>query len=283
MKNTQYEKGLQELQDELLLLEGLDISPLEKLRQTLPLISGIINDIRAGVLTGGFPTVEAEIHFFKKVKPQFYALLIYETRYFSLCSQAPAGTKEMIKAYYEDELGQLLKLFQIDAFHYQYYKTKATELDQLYFVRGAQPTAIPVLDVIDPWPGFSTAMDYSFAKFIAYERLRDYLVDLLIPLQREVEQQKLMEHNKLKIHWTGETINLVELAYGIWLTGQVNHGNASITEIVQWLEVNFNVKIGLAFRRWYSISKRKRLSTTKYIDELKAAILKRLDEENGLK
>jgi len=58
--------------------------------------------------------------------------------------------------------------------------------------------------------------------------------------------------------------------------------NATITEIIEWLEVNLQVKIGLAYRRWFSISKRKRVSQTKYIDQLKEAIEKRLDDENGI-
>ncbi|MGY3212851.1 RteC domain-containing protein [Mucilaginibacter sp. HD30] len=81
--------------------------------------------------------------------------------------------------------------------------------------------------------------------------------------------------------WTGDTINLVEIAYGIWLTGQINHGNAGIAEITQFLETSFRVNIGRPFRRWQSISNRKRVSPVKYVDQIKDAILKRLDDENA--
>jgi hypothetical protein len=83
------------------------------------------------------------------------------------------------------------------------------------------------------------------------------------------------------MRWTGESISLVELAYGIWLTGQVNNGQVSITEIVEFLEVVFRVRVGKPHRRWQSIASRKRLSYTKYLDECKAAVEKRLDEEMG--
>ena len=82
------------------------------------------------------------------------------------------------------------------------------------------------------------------------------------------------------LKWTGDTINLVEIAYGIWLTGQVNQGNSSITEIMELLEEAFQVKIGRPFRRWQEISQRKMISPTKYIDQVKAQILKRIDEGN---
>jgi RteC protein len=87
--------------------------------------------------------------------------------------------------------------------------------------------------------------------------------------------------NMRRLVWTGESINLVEVAYGIWLTGQVNHGNASVTEIVEFLELCFSVEIGAPHRRWQSISRRKRVATFKYVDEVKAALVKRLEEEWG--
>jgi len=86
------------------------------------------------------------------------------------------------------------------------------------------------------------------------------------------------------MRWTGETINLVEIAYGIWLTGQLNNGQlnngqVSVTEIVEFLEVAFRVKIGKPHRRWQGIARRKRLGYTRFLDEMKGAIEKRVEEE----
>jgi len=274
------EKWLLELQTELALLDEVDTVPIERLRQAMPLITRIIADVKAHVLQHGFADQQAEINFFKRLKPAFYAQQWFEILYYNLRTQAPAGTPEMIRTYYEEELQQVFRFFRIQAFHYQYFKSKATELDHLYFVCGAQPADMPVLELVDPAPGFTTALDHLFAKFIAYERLQDHLLDLLASgmVQTLIKEKKVSRNS---LCWTGESINLVELAYGIWLTGQVNNGNVSITEIMEWLELHFQVSIGRAFRRWSSISKRKRISPTKYVDQLKAAILKRLDDENG--
>lgn len=280
MKKSKYEKWLAELQAELSLLDGEDIKPIDRLKHTLPLIAGIINHVKTEVLKNGFAVEEEEIYFFKHIKPEFYALQLFEISWNDLATRKPLGTPEMIKAFFEDELLYILRFFKTNAFHYHYYKTGATELDDRYFIREAQPGSIPILEIIDPYPGFSTAMDYTFAKFMAYERLQLYLIDQLTNSYGENKNASGRPNRVLK--WTGETINLIELAYGIWLTGQVNNGNATITEITEWLEINFHIKIGLAFRRWYSISKRKRVSPTKYIDQLKEAILKRLDDENGM-
>lgn len=281
MENNLPSKWLQELEAELALMEDVEVLPAERLRHTMPLISRIIANVKKLVLEEGFSNNEEEIHFFKNIKPRFYAYQIYELLLYNLRMQMPVGTPEMMKAYYEDELQQVFRVFRVDAFHYQYYRTKATELDAVYFLREADQNVWPDLDFIDPPPGFSTAMDYKFAKYMAYEWLRDLLVELLTAAQTAVKIQRASRDRMVILKWTGDAINLVELAYGIWLTGQLNNGNAGIAEIMQWLEVNLQVKIGRPFRRWQSISGRKRISTVRFIDQIRAAILKRLDDENA--
>lgn len=269
------------MEAELALIDEIDTSPIERLRHTMPLITRIITDVKQLVLKDGFNSPVAEIYFFKQIKPLFYAHQIYEVLYYNLRVQAPVGTPEMIRAYYEDELQQVFRVFRTEAFPYQYFQTKATELDEVYFLRDAKACETPLLELIDPAPGFTTSMDYRFAKYIAYERLRDVLVELLTNAQLATKFQRSTHDKKVFFKWTGDAINLVELAYGIWLTGQLNHGNAGIAEIMLWLETNLQVNIGRPFRRWQSISGRKRVSQVKYLDQMRSAVLKRLEDENA--
>lgn len=281
METSVVENWLRELESELNLLDDIEVPPIERLRHSIPLIAKTIADIKKKVLEGGFTTPESEIYFFKQLKPRFYAWQIYEVLLYKMRMQMPVGTPEMLRSFYEEELQQIFRLFRVEAFHYQYYRTKATELDHRFFLRGADPDELPDVDFIDPPPGFSTAMDYKFAKYIAYERLRDYLLEQLTNVHTAVKIQRSAQERKMMLKWTGDAINLVELAYGIWLTGQLNHGNAGIAEIMQWLEINLQVSIGRPYRRWQSISSRKRVSQVKYIDAMRTALLKRLDDENA--
>lgn len=179
------------------------------------------------------------------------------------------------------ELQQVFRFFRNETFSYQYFKIKATELDHIYFVRDVSPIETPVTDLIDPSPGFTTAWDYKFAKFMAYERLQELLIEQLTDSQPSINKQAAGRGKGPVLKWTGDTINLVEIAYGIWLTGQINNGNAGIAEIMKFMETNFRVNIGRPFRRWQSISNRKRLSPVKFVDQIKDAILKRIDDENA--
>ena len=281
MKKSKYEFWLAEVQAELAMLDGEVTGPLDRLKHTLPLISGIVNEIKEEILKDGFESAEAEIHFFKVIKPGFYALQLFELEWYNLCANKPAGTAEMVKAFYEEELLFLLRFFRNNAFHYQYYRLQGTEMDQQYFLREGRPAGIPILDVIDPLPGFSTALDYLFAKFIAYERLQLYLVDELTVLYTG----KRLEKPSPKLHWTGEKINLVELAYGIHFTGQMNKGKAEVIEIIGSLGESLGLKISAdqAYRMFLDIKRRKTVSPTRFLDKMANAVQRHIDDSFSLK
>jgi hypothetical protein len=74
------------------------------------------------------------------------------------------------------------------------------------------------------------------------------------------------------MYWTGDPINLGEIAHGIHLTGQLNNGTAGIAEIFRWLEDKLHVTLGKPAKKFAQIKKRKRLARTKYLDEMKDQI-----------
>lgn len=280
MKKHKYEMTLAALRSSIALLDGETVTPLERFRQTLLQTSEKINEIKKEVVQNGFSSTDEEIHFFKFVKPAFYALQIYEVDLYNLATNVPPGTGEMQKTFYEQELLYLFRFFRTHAFHYQYFRTGARELDAQYFTRDGRPGDIPVLELADPCPGFSTPLDYLFAKFIAAERLQNLLIDKLTILYGGQSANSAKSAPKLR--WTGDTINLVELAYGIWLTNQINDGHASMAEITRWMEESFDVHIGDPNRRWQDIARRKSISPTKYLDLTISEINKRLDNERSL-
>lgn len=277
---TKYDKWLAELRIEIGLMDTLACDPIARLKLTLPLISTTINDMRKEIAEHGFENEAGEIHFFKHIKPAFYALQIYEVDMYNLVMNRPIGTAEMLRAYYEGELLYVIRLYRIHAFHYQYFRMGATDLDSQYFMRNGRPSDIPVLEGIEIDPGFSTPLDYLFAKFIAAERYQQFLLEQLsngFVLPAEPAKSGPV------IRWTGEAINLVEVAYGLWLTGQLNDGNATVTDIVLWLEDKLSVRIGVPSRRWNEISGRTHSSPTKFLDRMRESIKQRIDEELGIR
>jgi len=86
-------------------------------------------------------------------------------------------------------------------------------------------------------PEFSTAGDYLFAKFIAYERLQEYLISCFY--HRASDEPALGKPKRKAMNWTGDKSNLIELANALYGTQQINEGKITISEIIEWLEASF--------------------------------------------
>jgi hypothetical protein len=279
--NNFAEKLYKELAEELELIHDLGALPVKRLATAVSTTAAATYKLKAHLEEHPFTKEQDEIEFFKIWKPRFASEQFFALEKFTIETNRPLTDIQSLKGYYEQELLFINRFFSQHQFLYQYYKFEFTELDHMLFIRGSVSSNIILPETVDLNPQFSTKGDHLFAKFIAYDKLRIYLLDerksLDNPIRSSDENKGLAE-----LRWTGETINLAEVAYGIWLTGQINYGNASVTEIFDYLGKCFQAKIGTAFRRWQSISRRKRLSQTKFLNQMRDAIQKRLDDENGI-
>ena len=224
-----------------------------------------------------FPDLNAQIQFFKYEKPKFYGEYIYAFELFTIVSNKPHGEETVIKNYYEQELRFIKRFFDQYRFLYQYYLLDGIEMDNTYFLPGKKIKDLLLPEAPDADPEFSTPGDFLFAKFLALERIQEYLMDQLYPRDR-------MNHSDRKngsgyFRWTGDKINLIELAYGIYMTAQVNDGEANVTDIITWLENSFQVHLGRYFQMFSEIKNRKSVSKTRYLDHMTKLI--RLYIENG--
>jgi len=82
-----------------------------------------------------------------------------------------------------------------------------------------------------------------------------------------------------KLFWTGNKVDLIELIYALHATGVVNSGTADIKGIASIYEQMFNIELGDFYRTFLEIRSRK-INNTKFIDSLKDALIKRMDESD---
>jgi len=280
--NPKIEKVASELKQKLSLNDEIEYTnPLESYNNANKIVEDALAELKDFIETHHFEKKEDEIEFFKKIKPEMVSLRIEHGLRYNLIVNKPIGTNKGQAKYFEEELKALQSFLRLNAFHYQYFKNEYKELDHLYFIRNSGPLSIPVPETPDADDDFSTPMSYLFAKFIAYERIQYFIIKQISFLQaRDLPGTPIAPDENIELKWTGDIINLVELAYGIWLTGQMNNGNASLSQIVRWLETNLSVTIGIIQRRFAEIERRKRLSITKFIDQMKNAILKKIESNN---
>ncbi|MBT2560108.1 RteC domain-containing protein [Pedobacter sp. ISL-68] len=286
MLETMTEELYVNLQDEIKKIKDQENEQVKILYNILNVIRSALSRLKAYVHETPFKNESEQIYFFKHVKPKFYALKLYYLEWYGMVTSVPAGDKDTLRKFYRDELKAVQRFFQRVAFHYQYYRLGATELDGLYFKRGMEVPSLLIPDLPEDDPEFSTSQDYLFAKIRAYELFQQEIIRRI----QHLDSPEIVIHSPnaqpgpaAGLKWTGESINLVELAYGIWLTGQINSGNATISEIVRWLENTLEINIGRAYRRWTEIARRDRINTTKYIDRMRESINIRLENEDDLK
>lgn len=273
---AEIKKLYDDMLEEVSLYAEMGALPVKRFSGKLVVINKALAALKQYVTDHPFEDKQEEINFFKYEKPLFVCELLGAHHMYTIETQRRQFNEEiLIRNYYELELKVIKHYFVQHQFLYQYYLLEARELDNILFVRGAEASAVLLPETPDLDPDYSTNGDYLFAQFLAYEKVQDYLINELYPSTEQRSTGKILR-------WTGETVNLVELAYGLQLTGQLNDGKATIAEIIEWLELQLNADVGNAYRRWHAISNRKRVTATKFIDQMRDAIIKRLYDDNDL-
>jgi len=259
-----------------------ELNLIERFNYALREVSSALKQAKSIVVSHHFNSDAEEIYCFKELKPKLYAEKIYQVHLFNLLNSKPVQLKEDLIAYYREELNFIKRFFQHNLYYYQYFRNGNTELDNLLFLRNSQSQTVLLPDVPELDPEFSTNGDYLFAKFIAYERMQEYLVKEILCLESGAEVSAIPAWIS-ELTWTGEKINLVEVIYGWYFTGQINNGNADLADLIRWAAIALNVDISRAYRDFTDLSRRKTTSPTRYLDKMRESIHNRVEEDNAFK
>ncbi|RKR83337.1 RteC protein [Mucilaginibacter gracilis] len=270
-----YDELYMEFMNEMARIAEEQSSGMDRLAASVPCIREHLKRLRDQVVKVGFKDDAEEIWCFKIAKPQLMSWHIYHTEWHHIERRIPVGDDELTNHYFLNEIRAVDRYLDMVAFFHQYLKMKATEIDHLGFIRGKSLDTIILPELVEIDPEFSTCCDYVFAKIMAYERLRERLLE-------EVRLPDLGV-NGVDMRWTGDACNLVELIYGIYDTGQINHGKAELQEIANFFAEIFKVKLDRFYRRFTEIKDRKLLSPTNFLDQMRDAIIRRIDDDLSLK
>lgn len=268
-----------EMLDQLQEINGSVQSSIVNLGASLSIMKDAMRSLKTHIQVQSFLNEEQEITFFKYVKPRFAAWQAYYIELHNILSSTPIGTDQMIRDYYIYELGIIDRFFKINAFYYQYYIKDENSKDNIYFLRKNRSQFPPGGELMPTEIDFSTELDYLFSKFRAYEMLRDFLIKRINFLYQESARNVITElSEKRKRSWSGDKVELVEIAYGIYYTQRLNNGKAEISEIIDWLEESLHIDLSQAYRMFVDIRRRKTISYTKFLDEMRTAIYKQIED-----
>ena len=256
---------------------------IEAVLDVVEFLQRSLEDLRAYIVNHPFSSKEEEIYFFKHIKPEVLSRLLYFTEIYNTEMRKPHGSIEVLKKYYNDRLDELTSYFESNLDFYQYYRSKATHLDNHYFVRGhidfkPCPNCVPY----DRDPEFSTCYDHKAAQILANDMLCIYLNKKLHGVDKQVIIAKsrsfLPEH---PFRWTATKIAAVELGYAIYAAGVLNNGQTDIKEIMTFMEASFQIDLGDYYRTYITMKDRKK-DRTSFLNSLIKSLLKKMDEDDNL-
>ncbi|MEZ5198406.1 MAG: RteC domain-containing protein [Bacteroidales bacterium] len=253
-------------------IESSDSNILKKSIEASHVLAEAFDRLKTFILSYQFKDEEEEISFFKEIKPKFCYRLIYYRKLYNIEMNRPAGTDKQ-REYLSDELNEINKynLKRLDFI--RYYRSGATHLDSLFFLRGKMDTE-QYLETFyyELDPKFSTNCDFKVAKVLSNDML-------LVYLMQEIER---LNGNGLclpsgfpltKLTWQGTKTELMEQLYS-W-DSDSTFGDVPLTQLSDYIQNVFNIQLDKNLSRAFSEMKTRNIPTP-FLDKLKTALLRRM-------
>ncbi len=245
--------------------------------QSIKVAISILEKLKTQFIKHKFQSKSEEIDFFRNIKPQFAAKLIYFNEIYNIETNKPFNSDKALRKYYKNELGKLAAFFNANLEFYKYYRTGSSHLDTKYFIRGKYDVKL-TLDsfYFQADNRFSTSHDYKVAMILANEMIKSYIENEISKLEQKTEHKIETSTTKTQ-KWTGSKVALIELIYALHTEGVFNNGNSELKEVTTFFETAFQVDLGQFNRTFLEIRSRKS-ERTKFLNTLKEKLILRMDD-----
>jgi hypothetical protein len=214
------------------------------------------------------PGKEAEIIFFKTVKPKFLSRYIFWAAVYAIELNLPLAAEDIKTNYYRKHQIGLQLHYNIHAAFYTYYRSGDTINDAAYFTR-KNKNKIEENSFSERDPEFSTSHDQLVAEILANGLLAQWLEEKINPTAPK--------KNVAVLKWTASKAALVELVYALQSGGVYNNGAAGIKEIALAFGKLFQVDLGNYYHVFNEIRLRKK-SRLQLLEQLKDTLTKKMDD-----
>ena len=253
-----------------------------KAQKSIICINSSLSKLRTFILNYTFKDENEEILFFKVIKPGIVSQLIYFVKINNIESKRPMGSIEKKQNHFRHELEKLTMFFNSHLEFYGYYRMNSTFIDDKLFVRGKDEFHFHIDNLyIYTDCDFSTSLDYTVAEIMANDRLEVFLkteLDALTIKDSNPNWGQLGMIGNTSLQWTDDKTSLVELIYALDAIGSINKGQCDISVLTAFFEQAFNIRLTDVYRTYIDI--RARAIPAKYIDNLKAAYLRKMGKES---
>jgi hypothetical protein len=277
-------KILDNYKEEIKAVEESNLNDFNNVEQGISISRQYLQQLRVCVRESEFQDKQNEIIFFKKHKPYVYSRLKFYAKLYNFLINRPAGTIKSQQEFIDSEINKLQESNRRNIDFIKYYREDSELLDEFYFLRGNDKISL-VSNTSHFYTDaeFSTSHDNAIAKIMAYDLLISHYVEelsYLRDLSNGVQNKLSTLSNGERLGWTASKTDLIELIYALQASGAIKSGTAGIKEMASACEDIFELKLGNVYRTFLEIRERK-IDQTKFIDRLKATLLRRMEETDG--
>ena len=277
-------KIIEDFKNEILEIEESNVNDFNVVEKGITISRKYLQKLRLCIRDNNFKNKENEITFFKKHKPYVYSRLKFYAKLYNFLINRPAGTIQSQQIFIDEEIQKLQESNRRNIDFIKYYREESTVLDEFYFIRGKDKISL-VSDTSHFYTDaeFSTSHDNAIAKIMAYDLLINHYVQELSYLRDQsygISYKLNTLTNGERLGWTASKTDLIELIYALQASGAIKSGTAGIKEMASACEDIFELKLGNVYRTFLEIRERK-IDQTKFIDRLKATLLRRMEETDG--
>ena len=277
MITTIKNNSLVDFEHELCLILNTYSDEIEKAKKIIVFIEDILKQLTDWLKNHVFETIQEEIKFFKEIKPNIVAKLIFYKEIISLVATLPLDKNKRIK-HYEKKLDAINQFHRRNREFIKYIKSQSTHFDELYFSR-KQYKDLFLNDcmVINQDVKLCTSHDYLLAEVIAYELLALHIENRIDNLN----QSCAITNNQFKsnLHWTEKKVDLVELIYALHEAKVFDNGQADIKEITHVFEKAFQIELEDNIYGNFNAIKKRKTDQTRFLSHLQKLLETKIEND----
>ncbi len=261
---------LVDFEHELCLILNTYSNEVEKAKKIIIFIEDILKQLTDWLKNHVFESIQEEIKFFKEIKPNIVAKLIFYKEILLLVATLPLDKSKRIK-HFEKKLDAINQFHRKNREFIKYIKSHSTHFDELYFSR-KQYKDLFLNDcmVINQDAKLCTSHDYLLAEVIAYELLALHIENRIDNLNQSCAINSNQFNSNL--HWTAKKIDLIELIYALHESKVFDNGQADIKEITHVFEKAFQIDLGDNITRSFIDIKNRKTDQTRFLNQLQTAL-----------
>lgn len=248
------------------LIQGIEMfekynpSMHSKMEAKILSIENGIKEINEIVKHYKFHSLEEEIEFFKKIKPQIDHTYIYLKLLLEFyCSYnwiAYRNTK-----IYKQKLEKVLEFLHPHKEFHTYLKSGASHYDEFYFRRMAETNKPRTIYNFNADPLVCCSHGFLMAMIMAYERFEQFCNYHI----QQIKNGNIKYKSTANFQWKAKKVDAIELVYALYYSGAIDTSLCTIYDLAYTFEHLFKIEITEHIYRDFIDIKRRKIEPAKFL------------------